>query len=92
MLHDVQHDKLCFGQLLYYYLLFDNRQHLNSQIRFQYLAARRFAQSAQCLLLDLSHTLTREAILIAYLLERHLASTDAIESLQYLLLAINGSP
>ena len=63
-----------------------------SQIRLQYLATRRLAQSAQCLLLDLSHTLTREAVLIAYLLERHLSCTDTIESLQYLLLAINGSP
>ena len=58
-----------------------------SQIRLQYLAARRLAQSAQCLLLDLSYTLTRKSILIAYLLERHLSCTDTIESLQYLLLA-----
>ena len=58
---------------------------VDSQIRLQYLAARRLAQSAQRLLLDLSHTLTREAVLIAYLLERHLSCTDTIESLQYLL-------
>ena len=84
MLHDVQHDKLCFGKLLYYLTTVSI---VNSQIRLQHLAARRLAQSAQCLLLDLSYTLTRKAILIAYLLECHLSGTDTIESLQYLLLA-----
>ena len=57
------------------------------QVSLQQGTARGIAEAAEGFLLDLAYALTGEAKVVAYLLERHLLTTDAEEHLQYLLLA-----